>query len=563
MPVLFDLHAERERLAVLAEAPGGGHTLELRSLSGERLGKIGAQYLPLYSQWSPDGATLALDSNDGVVYLYRPGAAEPEAAFTNPALQAGFCEWAADGKRLVFSAYDKAQHTPPRIYTLALDSGRVAQLTDDAKTVDRFPHWSPDGNWVAFQRQFMDEPELPRRAYVADVQTGECRPLLNEAESDYVTGRFGWSRDSSAVLVTQNRQGRNRLAVVRVADQTITWSYESETVHSGAFSPNGERILCMCRDELLWFAYPEGTRLARLSLADKSPVGIALTGPKVGFDRQAESIYFLGENHNLYRWQTGGACETFIENRPLEKPAFTHEEYFVTARDGRRVPVQRFIPPEPKAPAILFVHGGPGGAIDPNDAFMLGLLAEGVEFVCAAYRGSDGYGAEHAEANRGECGKADVWDVLAAGLDWKQRTGGKRPLILAGYSYGGFLTLLALAQEEIPWAGGIAMWTVSGMHRLGLQLQRAFPSEAGARAQAEIERSPLAQAGRIRVPLIIFHGALDTTATVEEVETIQARVTAGGGACELIVYADDTHGLVRHRDEIQARVLRFLDMLTE
>ncbi len=190
---------------------------------------------------------------------------------------------------------------------------------------------------------------------------------------------------------------------------------------------------------------------------------------------------------------------------------------------------------------------------------MLRLLAEGVEFVCVAYRGSSGYGPEHEEANRGECGRADVWDLLAAGFDWKERAGDDRPLVIAGYSYGGFLTFLALAQADHPWAGGIALWTVSGMHRLPLQQHRAFPTEAEALALARTERSPLEQAGRIRVPLLIVHGALDTTATTEELRSIQHSVVSRGGACDLILFADDTHGLHRHRDELHAAVLGFLE----
>jgi len=220
--------------------------------------------------------------------------------------------------------------------------------------------------------------------------------------------------------------------------------------------------------------------------------------------------------------------------------------------------VQRFIPPQPLSPAILYVHGGPGEAIDPDDPFMLRLLAEGVEFICAAYRGSSGYGPEHEEANRGEYGRADVWDILAVSFDWKQRFGENRPLIVAGYSYGGFLTFLALAQKEIPWAGGIALWSVSNMDHLGMHRHRAFPTEADQHAVALVERSPLQQAGSIRVPLLIFHGALDSAATTEEMKAIQNSIFGQGGECELIIFDDDTHGLMRHRDEIHAHVLRFL-----
>ncbi|MEN4042502.1 MAG: hypothetical protein ROW39_09170, partial [Anaerolineaceae bacterium] len=159
--MLFDFHAKTERLAVLRIEPDGRHRIELRTLQGQVLGEIPADFLPILSHWSPDGSTIAFDSNDGLLYLFHPGDTGPKVVFADAALQAGFCEWAADGNRLVFSAYDRVLETPPNIYCLALDSGRAFQLTDDPKTVDRFPHWSPSGQWVAFQRQFLDEPELP------------------------------------------------------------------------------------------------------------------------------------------------------------------------------------------------------------------------------------------------------------------------------------------------------------------------------------------------------------------------------------------------------------------
>jgi dipeptidyl aminopeptidase/acylaminoacyl peptidase len=556
--MLFDLHAETERLAVLRSEPDGRHKIELRTLQGQTLGEIPAELLPLEPHWSPDGSTVAFGSNDGLLYLHRLGDANPTVVFADSSLVAGFCEWAMDGNRLVFSAHDKVLRTPPSIYCLALDTGRALQLTNDANTVDRFPHWSPSGQWVAFQRQFLDEPELTRRVCVVEVQSGQCLPVLNTFEGDYDTGRFSWSPDSSSLLVTLSHKGRVQLRVIRLQDQSTIWSYESETIQRGAFSPQGDRILCICSDELLWFAYPEGTLLQRLSLASAASVWNYFTGPQIGFDLYATTIYFVGANSCLYRWSIGGNCNCILKDSPPIRPAFTHEEYFVPSRDGRPIPVQRFIPPQPRLPAILYVRGGPGEAIDLDDLFMLRLLAEGIEFVCVAYRGSSGYGTEHEEANLGEYGRADVWDLLSAGFDWKKRVGENRPLIVAGYSYGGFLTFLALAQEEIPWTGGIAMWSVSGMHRLPLHQHRAFPTDAVQQAAAWVERSPLKQAGRIRVPLLIFHGALDTAATTEEMKSIQDSIVSQGGECELITFNDDTHGLMRHRDEIHARTLSFL-----
>lgn len=559
----FDFHAETERLAVLRRDSDGQLWIELRTLQGHTLGEITAEFLSQNLHWSPDGSTVAFDSNDGLLYLHRLGEASPNVVIAKHPLHAGFCEWAADGTRLVFSAYDSAALTPPNIYYLALGTGQTFQLTHDVKTVNRFPHWSPSGQYVAFHRQHLDEPEVPMRVYVVEVESGNCFPVLNISESSSRVGRHCWTPDSSSLLVMVTHKEQIQLKVVRLQDGSTLWSYEAETLQGGVFTSQGDRILCVCADELLWFAYPEGNLLQRLSLASTAPVKFSLTGAQIGFNQSATAVYFLGTNSCLYRWDIGGACVGILEGKenPSVTPAFTREEYLVPSRDGRPIPVQRFIPPNPKSSAILYVHGGPNGAIDPDDPFMLRLLTEGVEFVCAAYRGSSGYGPEHEEANRGECGRADVWDVVAAGFDWKARAGKDRPLILAGYSYGGFLTFLALAQEAIPWAGGIVMWTVSGLHRMDLLRHRAFPTNPDPQVMIEVERerSPLKRAGDIRGPLLIFHGALDTTATTEELSAIQTSVFSRGGLCELIVFEDDTHGLMRYRNEIHAHILRFLE----
>jgi Tol biopolymer transport system component len=203
--------------------------IELRTLEGRALGEIAAEFLPLNPHWSPDGSTVAFFGNDGVLYLHRPGEAGPNVVFARHPLHAGFCEWAADGNRLVFSAYDSAALTPPNIYCLALDTGHTLQLTHDVKTADRFPHWSPSGQYVAFHRQHSDEPEVPMRVYVVEMESGHCFPVLNDPESNSRIGRHSWHPGSSSLLVTVTHKDQVQLKVIRLQDGSTLWSYEGDT----------------------------------------------------------------------------------------------------------------------------------------------------------------------------------------------------------------------------------------------------------------------------------------------------------------------------------------------
>jgi dipeptidyl aminopeptidase/acylaminoacyl peptidase len=133
---------------------------------------------------------------------------------------------------------------------------------------------------------------------------------------------------------------------------------------------------------------------------------------------------------------------------------------------------------------------GPGGFIEEDYPVVRKLLSEGYEVICPIYRGQAGAGQEHLDANIGEMGRADVWDVIDCGLDWKQRTGGSRPLALIGYSYGGLLTLLALADPNSPSAAGVTLWAVTDLDHLGYYRSRAYPADPDQMEQEKERRSP-------------------------------------------------------------------------
>ena len=50
--MLFDFHAETERLAVLGREADGRHKIFLRTVQGQALGEIAAEFLPQEPHWS-------------------------------------------------------------------------------------------------------------------------------------------------------------------------------------------------------------------------------------------------------------------------------------------------------------------------------------------------------------------------------------------------------------------------------------------------------------------------------------------------------------------------------
>ena len=554
MPMLvwFDLHAETERLATTRSDFDDPKWIEIRTFDGEVTGKI-REFLPQSPRWSPDGSQLAFFSGDGILYVYDIEEASTRVIFKDDSLLALFPEWSPDASRLVFSGPRRDPLSLSSIYCIDLRTKQVTQLTDEGNAVDFSPVWSPSGRWISFGRRYLDEPDMPKWAHFFDIESGHH---LSLPTSRCIIQRSGWSPDSSLVLVRYNIGESRRLEAVRLEDMTTVWGYESDRVRGGAFSPKGDRILCVCADELLWLEFPTGKLLDRLSLKEYGPISDYGPGPSISLDNDV--VYFLAKNSCIYRWNVGDECVPILKEDPKPRPRSAYEEYSVPSRDGRLIPVRRFVPPNPKTPAILYVHAGPKGRIDPDNPFLPRLLPAGLELVCPAYRGIAGYGKEHEEASRGEYGRVDVWDVVACGLDWKKRYGGDRPLVFVGFGYGGFLGLLALAQVDAPWDGGIIVSPLSGLHRVPHFFERALPEDPSEREIALIKRSPLEQAKRIRVPVLIIHGERSILATTEELTQIQQRIRSADGECELTVFEDETHGLLRHRDEVLSRIVDFL-----
>src|SRR5262249_51942108 len=109
-------------------------------------------------------------------------------------------------------------------------------------------------------------------------------------------------------------------------------------------------------------------------------------------------------------------------------------------------------------PTIFLVHGGP--ASHDQDCWSPGVQAwvdHGFAVVLVNYRGSSGYGRARRDALQGNPGLPEIEDIkavrdhlVAAGI-----VDGRR-VVLAGGSWGGYLTLMGLGLQEDCWSLGVA-----------------------------------------------------------------------------------------------------------
>lgn len=562
----FDFHEATETAVLLRSLRDGANELVVINTENNlKIGHVDYRYLPLGPRISPEGRRIAFFSNNGLLFVHDIDAGESKILFESQFLQAGFCEWSSCGTQICFSAYkvNNHQHTPPNIYKISVDNQKVLQLTSNDKTVDRFPQWSPCGKYIAFQRQFLHEPQLPSHIFIVDTESMKSRSIPRTDGENNRIGRYCWSPDSEHLLVKAESQAGTFLNVYHVATMKRIWSFNNFTTVGGAFARRPEHLFVIGDKEMVKITFPQGKIINKASLTDLTPVQETLSGPSISLSLFSDTLYFLNQESSLYRLDWQGKCKCL--NRLATDnsfPMFEQQAYVVASRDGREVPVHRYTPHHAKKMGLLYIIGGPGSRFDDtDDPIMLHLLEEGYEVVVPGYRGCSGYGDEHLEANRGEYGRADVWDILAAGEEWKQRNGNCRPLAIVGYSYGGFLVLLAMATSQSVLNSGISLWGVTSLEHLGMHMARALPDNPDQAMRAKRDRSPVEQARFISAPLLLLHGGKDTTSTTEEVLTIQRSIESEDGTCELVIYEDDTHGLGKNRKEVFREIKIFLEKM--
>jgi dipeptidyl aminopeptidase/acylaminoacyl peptidase len=218
--------------------------------------------------------------------------------------------------------------------------------------------------------------------------------------------------------------------------------------------------------------------------------------------------------------------------------------------------------------AVLLIHGGPESQSRPLfNPVVQAMAANGHTVLVPNVRGSTGYGRRWYSADDGRRRLDSVAD-LAALHAWLPSIGlDPARAALWGGSYGGYMVLAGLAFQPGLWAAGVDIVGISSLVTF-LRNTSAYRRAAREREYGSLEHdlqflrdaSPLSRVEAIRAPLFVIHGANDPRVPLSEAEQLTAAVSDNGVECELLVYADEGHGLAKRVNRLDAypKALAFL-----
>ncbi|UYQ63496.1 prolyl oligopeptidase family serine peptidase [Streptomyces peucetius] len=453
-----------------------------------------------------DGTTAVVgrstDEDGTTIHVVRAGAAPVEIYRHRES--AGVGDLSHDGSLLAIehTEHGDAMHSALRV--TRLDGTTVAELDDTAggtvelglEVLGFAPVAGDTRLLVGHQRRGRWEP------MIWDVASGEESDLGIELPGDV---NAEWYPDGSALLIAHSFEARGELWRYDLATRALTRIDTPAGSVSGATArPDGSV-------EYLWSSAAQPPRVR------STAGGVVLDPPglKAPASVPVEDVWVEGP---------GGRIHALVQ-----KPA------------GAGGPL----------PTVFEIHGGP--TWHDSDAFAAGPAAwldHGYAVVRVNYRGSTGYGREWTDALKHRVGLIELEDISAV-REWAVSSGLADPakLVLAGGSWGGYLTLLGLGTQPRDWAVGIAAVPVAdyvtayhdemeNLKALDRTLFGGTPEEVPERWEAS---SPLTYVDAVRAPVYISAGVNDPRCPIRQIDNYVDRLASRGAVHEVYRY-DAGHG---------------------
>lgn len=246
--------------------------------------------------------------------------------------------------------------------------------------------------------------------------------------------------------------------------------------------------------------------------------------------------------------------------------------------DGLEIPAIYYQPHqasfENKVPALVWVHGGPGGQSRLSYfAFIQYLVNHGYAILAVNNRGSSGYGKTFYKMDDQKHGDVDLKDCVAS-RNFLESTGliDMNNVGIIGGSYGGYMVMAALTFEPEAFDVGVNIFGVTNWIRTlrstpdwWESFKEALFKEMGDPYSEDSIRlyniSPLFHTENVTKPLMVLQGANDPRVLQVESDEIVEGVRANGVPVEYVLFPDEGHGFVKKENEIEGygRVLQFLD----
>lgn len=362
--------------------------------------------------------------------------------------------------------------------------------------------------------------------------------------------------------------------VIYESDWDVMYSYlsENETYRVVGINEDGKTNLVILNIQ-------EGTQVDFPEIPDGTITGLSISKSEqkmrlsVGSSKNPNNLYLYDLKTNTTKKLTNSlnpelnpdhlvAAEVIRFNSfdDLEIPAIYYKPLQATAQK--------------KAPALVWVHGGPGGQSRVGYFSLIQYLVnQGYAILAVNNRGSSGYGKSFYKMDDRNHGDKDLKDCIW-GKKWLQEQDYIDPdkIGIIGGSYGGYMTMAAMAFAPDEFKVGVNIFGVTNWIRTLKSIppfweasRKALYQELGDPYTEDSIRlkaiSPLFHAEKIKNPVMVLQGANDPRVLQVESDEIVAAVQKNKVPVDYVIFPDEGHGFRKKDNQIKGygQIKQFLD----
>lgn len=578
------------------------------------------------SSFSPDDSKILFSSNKtGIRNLYSvPVTGGDAKALTNFKETTIAISYFPNDDRILFSQ-DQGGNEQYHIFMLNTD-GQSKDLTPSEKARFDFVQWSHDGGSFFYRSndrdpKFFDVYQMDAKSYekkmifennegldvaaisgdgqlIALVRTNTTNDSdvflydVSKKEKKHLTPHQGdvnyspqdFDLNNKSLYFLSNEGGEfTHLDQYDIATGKVTKVQNAPwDIMYSKFSHNGKyRVVAINEDARTHVQVFDQASGKELKLPE-FPQG-DITSVDISDSEKLMSLYFNGDRSpsNLYVFNFADQKLTKLTDtqNPEIDPADLVEAEVVRYKsfDGLEIPSILLKPQQAdaanKAPALVWVHGGPGGQTRKGYSNIIQYLVNhGYVILGVNNRGSSGYGKTFFAADDRKHGHEPLWDCVEAKkyLATLPYVDPNRIGIMGG-SYGGYMVLAALTLKPQEFAVGVDLFGISNWVRTLEQIppywesfRKALYEEVGDPAKEKdrlLETSPLFHADAIVKPLMVLQGKNDPRVLKQESDDIVNAVKKRNGVVEYVVFDDEGHGFTKKENQLRGyqAILDFLD----
>jgi len=528
--------------------------------------------------------------------------------------------WSPDGKWIIYQQ-DAGGHEVYELYAVPSGGGQPINLTNTPHISEEYPYFSHDGTMLAYSVK--PEDSSITNIAVMDWATRKQRIVTDEKNPDHLWQLVDFTRDGKTIyairvnvsftdsriwridlasaraqeltphqgdvfiaassispdgnlllLTSGEKGGYNNIALLDLRTKKQTWITDTQwDAVSGNFSPDGRQFTYAINHDGQSDMYLQTVGQTSAQRLDFPPGQTFAAASPTAFSPDGTRLLVSHEDSQrvgdlwIYDLKTGSARQLTQSAIASLSPSSVPPARLVYYKsfDGQIISAYLWMPFNLKRdgsnPAIVLPHGGPTAQLrNAFDADAAALASRGYICIGPNVRGSIGYGMAFQKANIKDLGGGDLQDEVYA-TKFLLSTGyvDSKKIGIAGGSYGGYMTLMAIGKVPDIWAAAVERYGVINWKTMATnadpflqQYVKALLGDPEKDREIYENTSALKYIRNEKAPLLVLQGENDVRVPKEESDQVVSILKQEGRTVDAHYYPQEGHGFAKRENQIDA-----------